>query len=72
MARTRAVSLDIKTDALVGKDKDNFDFEFIKDLDIKFQDLEFLDNQEISKFDKNINHIISHIVLMLKPQIKWF
>ena len=52
MARTRAVSLDIKTDALVGKDKDNFDFEFIKDLDIKFQDLEFLDNQEISKFDK--------------------
>jgi PhoH-like ATPase len=52
MARTRAVSLDIKTDALVGKDKDNFDFEFIKDLDIKFQDLEFLDNQEINKFDK--------------------
>ena len=32
MARTRAISLDIKTDAFVGKDKDDFDFEFIKKL----------------------------------------
>ena len=30
MARTRAISLDIKTDALVGKDKDRFDLDFIK------------------------------------------
>jgi PhoH-like ATPase len=52
MARTRAISLDIKTDALVGKDKDKFDFEFMKEIEIKFSDLEFLDNQEIIKFDK--------------------
>jgi len=52
MARTRAISLDIKTDALVGKDKDKFDYEFMKEVEIKFNDLEFLDNQEISKFDK--------------------
>jgi PhoH-like ATPase len=53
MARTRAISLDIKTDALVGKDKDKFDFEFMKEIEIKFSDLEFLDNQEIIKFDKD-------------------
>lgn len=52
MARTRAISLDIKTDALVGKDKDQFDFEFTKEISIKFEDLEYLDNQEILKFDK--------------------
>ena len=53
MARTRAISLDIKTDALVGKDKDKFDFEFMKEIEIKFSDVEFLDNQEIIKFDKD-------------------
>jgi PhoH-like ATPase len=52
MARTRAISLDIKTDALVGKDKDQFDFEFTKEVSIKFEDLGYLDNQEILKFDK--------------------
>ena len=52
MARTRAISLDIKTDALVGKDKDVFDFEFTKEITINFEDLEFLDNQPIDKFDK--------------------
>lgn len=52
MARTRAISLDIKTDALVGKDKDVFEFEFTKDITINFEDLEFLNNQEIKKFDK--------------------
>ena len=31
MARIRAVSLDIKTDSLVGEDKDNFDLKFIKE-----------------------------------------
>ena len=36
MARTRAISLDIKTDALVGKDKDVFDFEFTKRNHYKF------------------------------------
>ena len=51
MARTRAISLDIKTDALVGKDKDVFDFDFIKEIDINFDDLEFIDNQNIDKYD---------------------
>ena len=53
MARTRAVSLDIKTDSLLGKDKDKIDFEFIKEIEIKFSDLGSLDNQEIIKFDKD-------------------
>lgn len=51
MARTRAISLDIKTDALVGKDKDVFDFDFIKEIDINFDDLEFIENQNIHKYD---------------------
>jgi len=51
MARTRAISLDIKTDALVGKDKDIFDLDFIKEIDINFDDLEFIDNQDINKYD---------------------
>ena len=53
MARTRAISLDIKTDALVGKDKDRFDLDFIKEIVINFNDLEFIDNKDIEKFDKD-------------------
>lgn len=52
MARTRALSLDIKSFALQGNDSGNFDFKFIKNIDIDFDDIEFLDNQEIIKFDK--------------------
>jgi PhoH-like ATPase len=52
MARTRALSLDIKTDSLHGKDNFDFDYNFIKYIDINFEDLEFLDNQEIIKYDK--------------------
>ncbi|RBQ31686.1 phosphate starvation-inducible protein PhoH [Arcobacter sp. FW59] len=52
MARTRAISLDIKSSSLLGKDKDDFYFEFIKDIEIDFDDLEYLDNQDIKKFDK--------------------
>ncbi|WP_323658010.1 PhoH family protein [Aliarcobacter butzleri] len=52
MARTRAISLDIKTNSLLGKDKDIFDLDFIKYMDINFEDLEYLDNEEIIKFDK--------------------
>lgn len=51
MARTRAISLDIKTDALVGKDKDILDLDFIKEIEIKFEEQEFLDNQIIEKID---------------------
>lgn len=53
MARTRAVSLDIKTDSLLGKDKEQFDFQFNKGIEIKFSELDSLDNQEIIKFDKD-------------------
>ncbi|MFY4817451.1 PhoH family protein [Aliarcobacter butzleri] len=53
MARTRAISLDIKTNSLLGKDKDIFDLDFIKYIDINFEDLEYLDNKEIIKFDKD-------------------
>jgi len=52
MARTRAISLDIKTNSLLGKDKDIFDLDFIKYIDINFEDLEYLDDEEIIKFDK--------------------
>ena len=52
MARTRAISLDIKTDALVGSSKEEFNYEFIKEITINFDELEFLDNQEIIKYDK--------------------
>lgn len=55
MARTRALSLDIKTDALNGKESIDFDYNFIKSIEINFEDLEFLDNQEIVKFDKEYN-----------------
>ncbi|MCT7589612.1 PhoH family protein [Aliarcobacter butzleri] len=53
MARTRAISLDIKTNSLLGKDKDIFDLDFIKYIDINFEDLEYLDDEEIIKFDKD-------------------
>ena len=52
MARTRAISMDLNTQTLQGKDSDNLEFEFIKDIEINFEDLETLDNQEIIKFDK--------------------
>ncbi|MFY9105448.1 PhoH family protein [Aliarcobacter sp. ERUVET-8] len=52
MARTRAISLDIKSAALHGKDSDKFNFDFIKNIDINFEDLENLDNQDIINFDK--------------------
>ncbi|MFY4744054.1 phosphate starvation-inducible protein PhoH, partial [Aliarcobacter butzleri] len=53
MTRTRVISLDIKTNSLLGKDKDIFDIDFIKYIDINFEDLEYLDNEEIIKFDKD-------------------
>ncbi len=51
MARTRAISLDIKTDSLVGSSKDDFNFEFNKYVTVNFEDIEFLDNSDITKFD---------------------
>lgn len=53
MARTRAISLDIKTNSLVGSDTNDFNYEYIKDIEIDFNDLEDFNNQEIYKFDKD-------------------
>jgi len=52
MARTRAMSMNIKTDSLFGSINDEFDFEFVKHAEIKFDDLEFLENSDIYKYDK--------------------
>ncbi|RXK12715.1 phosphate starvation-inducible protein PhoH [Halarcobacter mediterraneus] len=52
MARTRAVSLDIKTDSLLGSDNDTFNYEFIKTIEINFEDTEHLDNALITDYDK--------------------
>ena len=52
MARTRAVSLDITTDSLIGSNKEEFNYEYIKTIEIKFEQIEFLDNSLITDFDK--------------------
>ena len=51
MARTRAISLDIKTDSLNGSNKEEFDYEYIKTLEIKFEQTEFLENALITDLD---------------------
>lgn len=53
IARTRAISLDIKSVALKGDSIDEFNFNFIKDIEIEFSNLESLDGSEILKFDKD-------------------
>lgn len=53
MARTRAISLDIKSVALKGDDVDEFNFSFVKDIEIDFNDLENLNDSDILKFDKD-------------------
>lgn len=52
MARTRAISLDIKTDSLTASEKGEFDYKFVKEITIDFNQQEGLDNEEIIKFDK--------------------
>jgi len=52
MARTRAVSLDIKTDSLLGSNKDDFNYEFTKTIEIDFEQTEYLDNALITDYDK--------------------
>lgn len=52
MARTRAISLDIKTDALVGRNSDEFDYDFIRTVTINFHDQENLSNEDIRNIDK--------------------
>ncbi|MGM0519487.1 MAG: PhoH family protein [Campylobacterota bacterium] len=53
MARTRAISLDIKTNSLSGSKEEDFDYMFIKDFTIDFNQQEHLDNQLITNFDKD-------------------
>ena len=55
MARTRAVSLDIKTDSLLGSNKDEFNYEFIKTIEVPFEETEFLEDGLITDFDKDYN-----------------
>lgn len=52
MARTRALSLDIKVDSLLGTSSEKFSYEFVKQIEINFNDIEFLDNKNIEEFDK--------------------
>ncbi len=72
MARTRAISLDIKSVALHGKDSDKFNFDFIKNIDINFEDLENLDNQDIINFDKEYKVSDFSYCLKVKHSIKLF
>ncbi len=51
MARTRAISLDIKADSLTGSAKDEFNYEFNKTIAVPFEAIEFLENSDILKFD---------------------
>ena len=51
MARTRAISLDIKAESLIGSNKDEFIHEFIKTIQIKFEDLETIENRDIKELD---------------------
>lgn len=53
MARTRAISLDIPTQSLIGSNKDELVFDFIKKIEIKFEDLEHIENSDILNFDKD-------------------
>ncbi|PHO09620.1 phosphate starvation-inducible protein PhoH [Malaciobacter canalis] len=52
MARTRAVSMDIKTDSLLGTSEKEFDYEFIKTITIKFEQLETINNSSIFDYDE--------------------
>jgi len=51
MARIRAISLGLDTGTLTGTKSDEFDFNFEKNLEIKFEDLEFIDGGSIYDFD---------------------
>ncbi|MBT3280418.1 MAG: phosphate starvation-inducible protein PhoH [Campylobacteraceae bacterium] len=54
MARMRAISLGIKASSLIGTKLDNeFDFNFEKFCEVKFEDLEFIDGSSIYDFDED-------------------
>ncbi len=51
MARTRALSMNIKTNSLIGSIHEEFDYEFTKYAEIKFDDIEQLENSDIRLYD---------------------
>ena len=53
MARTRAISLDIRTESLIGSNKEDFKYEFIKTIQIDFSDLESIENRDIKELDQD-------------------
>ncbi len=55
MARTRAMSLNIQTDSLLGSNKDSIVHEFVKTVEIKFEDLEHIENADIYQYDPEYN-----------------
>jgi len=52
MARVRATSLNLATTFLKGDGKEDVELEYIKEIDIEFQDLENIENKNILDFDK--------------------
>ena len=52
MARVRATSLNLETTFLKGDGKDDVEVEFVKEIDIEFQDLEDIENKNIIDLDK--------------------
>lgn len=51
MARTRALSLNIHTDSLLGNKRSDVNYEYIKQVQIKFEDLEHIENANILEYD---------------------
>jgi PhoH-like ATPase len=52
MARTRAMSMNLKSDSLHGSARETQNFQFIKHIEIKFEQCEDLENANILDFDK--------------------
>ncbi len=55
MARIRAISVGLKANSLQGS-KEEFDYEFVKNIQIDFDDLENLNNQNITNYDTNYKY----------------
>jgi len=53
MARMRAISLNLNTQPMVGSSKDKFDFEFIKNIFISYENPNDLNNQPIKGYNPN-------------------
>lgn len=53
MARTRAISMNLKTSSLNGSKDEDMVFYFVKQIEIRFEDLEKIDNSLITDFDED-------------------